>query len=187
MVCYGIYPIYFSVKINFHIFDSEPDVLVDKRAKEKKIKAELKDSLDLMSDVERNSRDSMIFEPHHQHHQQASTPQTMALSIEYANILPSACDYETENGFESCELPPMQPMMIKSESSTSINMCGSTASNGNSNGGIDANGQEEISICIVCDKKFKSKSYLKKHLRTVHTGKQAHNFFNIWLCTIADI
>lgn len=28
----------------------------------------------------------------------------------------------------------------------------------------------EISSCVVCDKKFKSKSCMNKHLRSVHSG-----------------
>lgn len=107
----------------------------------------MKESIDLSSDIERNSRDSLFTE----------STTTMALAIEYAPIVPTVCDYETENGFESCELPPIQPIQ-KSESNTSIDMCGIT-------------GMDEISSCIVCEKKFKSKSYLKKHLRTVHTGE----------------
>lgn len=135
-------------------------MLGDKRSRDRKIKSELKDSIDLSSDVER-SRDSMIIEP----------TTSMALALEYPPIISTLCDYETDNGFESCELPPIQPIH-KSESSTSLEVCGS--SNGhNAVANVIANangGGGEITSCVVCEKKFKSKSYLKKHLRTVHTG-----------------
>lgn len=135
---------------------SDADVLVEKRAKDKKIKSEIKESIDLSSDIDRNSRDSMVTVE--------STTQSLALAIDYVPMMAAVCDYETENGFESCELPPIQPMH-RTESNTSIDVCGSS-------NGIVSTGHDEISTCIVCEKKFKSKSYLKKHLRTVHTGKQ---------------
>lgn len=59
----------------------------------------------------------------------------------------SECD--TNNGeLTTCQIE-------NSESNTSIELCGS---------------DNEISSCVVCDKRFKSKACMNKHLRSVHTG-----------------
>lgn len=91
-----------------------------------------------LSDIEKNSRDSLATE-------------SSNLALDYPSTAASLCDFETDNGLESTESPPIQ----KSESNTSIDLCGA---------------DNEISACIVCEKRFKSKSYMNKHLRSVHTG-----------------
>lgn len=42
---------------------------------------------------------------------------------------------------------------------------------------------DRLSACIVCQKKFKSKSCMNKHLRSVHTGS-LNSFLFIFLSTI---
>lgn len=125
------------------MFNSDADVLNDKKAKDKKNKGDFKDSIDL-SDLDKNSRDSL-----------ATDASSTVVGIDFiTSTVPSICDFETEhnNGIvEAMELPSIE----KSESNTSMDMCG----------------VDEVSACIVCDKKFKSQTYLKKHLRTVHTGE----------------
>lgn len=111
---------------------SEADLLSDKRAKEKKIKEESIDGMDL-SDLDKNSRDSLAIQ---------------------SSIVPSG------------HLSPLNDSQSFNEVDSTISMVDSletlpTKSSKNA----------EISACVVCDKRFKSKSYMNKHLRTVHTGE----------------
>lgn len=41
----------------------------------------------------------------------------------------------------------------------------------------------EISSCVVCFKKFKSKSQMNKHLRSVHAGSFSKSYDNIFFYT----
>lgn len=144
---------------------SEADVLGDKRSRDKK-KNDSKDSIDL-SDFEKNSRDSLATESSSMAIETSvmvmdvgpiamDLPSTSAIPMEPVVTIPLLCDFETDTGLEtiSSDLPPI---LHKSESCTSIDVCGT----------------DEVSTCIVCDKKFKSKTYMNKHLRSVHTGKHS--------------
>lgn len=138
-------------------------MLVDKRSKDKK-KIDSKDSMDL-SDFEKNSRDSLATESSSIAIEPAvlsmdpsaivmELPTVSAIKTEPILSVPLLCNFETDNGLES--MSSDIPSIHKSESSTSIDVCGA----------------DEVSTCIVCEKKFKSKTYMNKHLRSVHTGER---------------
>lgn len=122
---------------------SNADILVDRKIKEKKPKEESKDGIDF-SDIEKNSRDSLVNELINM------VPESVSASLP----LPALCEFDAVP-IENIPVTAFTPVE-KSESCTSIDvLCGN---------------DHEISTCVVCDKRFKSKSCMNKHLRSVHTG-----------------
>lgn len=129
----------------FHPGFSNADILVDRKIKERKSKDDSKDSVDL-SDVEKNSSDSL--------------PNEMIgiMGDASMHIVPALRDFE----IASIEIAPNTALpghLMLME----MNGDHSTSADGNSDG--------EISVCVVCDKRFKSKPCLNKHMRSVHTVK----------------
>lgn len=127
----------------FFLIYSDADILSDRKAaKDKKIKMEnTKDSIDL-SDGDKASRDSLIADA-------ISIPSEQSQMTSFTQILPIECEPVNNDVVTGIQ-------MEKSESNTSLDLCGN---------------ENEISTCIVCDKRFKSKPCMNKHLRSVHTGK----------------
>lgn len=137
---------YVFVKISIlFVFFSDADILVERKMKERKSKDDGKDGIDL-SDIEKNSRDSFGNE-------------LGAMQPEPSNsfmAMPMLCDMEAAHPIETLVSAAPTVAVIKTEN---------VASN-------DINDSDnEISACIVCEKRFKSKSCMNKHLRSVHTGE----------------
>lgn len=122
---------------------SNPDILLDRKIKEKKCKDDAKDSLDF-SDIDKSSRDSLVND-------------LIGLVPEPSiQPLPVLCDFDIvpiENAANASFVP-----VPESDSSTSIELYGS---------------DNEISVCIVCEKRFKSPACMNKHLKSVHTGESS--------------
>lgn len=86
------------------------------------------------------------------------------MSDQSMQILPVLSDFE----IAPIEIAPNTPSDNKFMLTTTngeMNNQTSTLTDGNTNG------DTEISICVVCDKRFKSKPCLNKHMRSVHTVK----------------
>lgn len=126
--------------------------MLDRKIKEKKCKEDAKDGLDF-SDIDKNSRDSLVND-------------LIGLVPEPSmHPLPVLCDFDIvpiENAANASFVA-----IAESDSSTSVELCG---------------GEIEISVCIVCDKRFKSTACMNKHLKSVHTGKSIDSLlFRIFL------
>lgn len=126
---------------------SNADILLDRKIKEKKCKDDTKDGLDF-SDIDKNSRDSLVND-------------LIGLVPEPSiQPLPVLCDFDIvpiENAANTSFVS-----VAESDSSTSIELCGS---------------DNEISVCIVCEKRFKSMACMNKHLKSVHTGNPIETTF----------
>lgn len=121
-------------------------MLVEKKVKEmKKVKDDSKENFDL-SDIEKNSQDGFLLG------MMASMPETPSFETDLCNI-----DFgnnvstvkEATDSFEAVSLDKQDSNLTEP---------------------VTAEKEIEISSCIVCDKKFKSKSCMNKHLRSVHAG-----------------
>lgn len=137
------------------ISNSDPDILIEKKVKD--IKRGRDDSKDFdYSDTEKNSQDGFLLGTI------ASMPET---SID--SDLNKFC---IDNNVPIVkEVTTLQTVSLdKLEISSS-------------DGGTSISEKDiEISSCIVCDKKFKSKSCMNKHLRSVHAGSFLYFNSNIF-------
>lgn len=140
----------------FYFISSNADILVDRKIKERKSKDDSKDSVDF-SDIEKNSTDSL--------------PNEMVgiMADTSIQILPVINNFE----IAPIEISPNTP----SDNGKYVINSVAITTNGENNSNqqpptlLDTNVDGEISICVVCDKRFKSKACLNKHMRSVHTVK----------------
>lgn len=119
---------------------SDADILSDRKAAKDK---------KIKSD---NMKDSIDLSDGDKASRDSLLTDTIAFTSDHSQLTfvpktPSECDTSITE--------PIGLQVEKSESSTSIDTCG---------------GDNEPSACIVCDKRFKSKACMNKHLRSVHTG-----------------
>lgn len=126
---------------------SEADVLVEKKEKKdiKKTKDDSKENFDF-SDIEKNSQDGFLVGVI------GSIPETPIFEPDLCNIAIGSSSQVTQENANCLQAVQLEKLEINSP---------------------DANPTEnnnESSSCIVCYKKFKSKSCMNKHLRSVHTG-----------------
>lgn len=145
----------------------------EKKIKEgKKTKDDTKDSIDL-SDIDKNSQDSFATD----FMNLTSEPMITAAGTSF---VPSLCEIDVNAVMPivvSETTEPVQSIII--EKIENINV-----ENGTTNNEKDA----EISTCIVCNKNFKSKSCMNKHLRSVHTGNiQLNSFKEFFLFSFKDL
>lgn len=128
---------------------------MEKKIKEiKKSKDDSKENFDL-SDIEKNSQDGFLVGI------MSALPETPLFESDLCKIaIPSSVPAVKEVAataqpvsLEKLEISPPESVSIEKDS--------------------------EISSCVVCEKKFKSKSCMNKHLRSVHAGLYFLPFF--WL------
>lgn len=138
------------------IHSSKPDILVEKKVKDiKKGKDDSKENFDL-SDIEKNSQDGFLLSVI------GSMPEAPSFESDLCNV--------NFNGNVSTTIQEatvnLQAVVL--DKSPEINNTGVDAAR------TAAEKELEISSCVVCDKKFKSKSCMNKHLRSVHAGSFSH-------------
>lgn len=142
----------FRLNINFDAFmqicfsSSDPDVLVEKKVKDvKKTKDDSKENFDL-SDIEKSSQDGFLVGA------VGSLPETLSFESDLSNIGIASNVQATKENIATIQAVSLEKLEINSPDSA-------TTENNN-----------QTSACIVCNKTFKSKSCMNKHLRSVHTG-----------------
>lgn len=135
-------------------FNSNADILVEKKVKDikKGVKEDSKENFDL-SDIEKNSQDGFLMGAI------GIEPETPTFETDLCNVAFSDNVSTIED--TTLNLPIKQE--IKQEINTTMDTVRA------------AEKEVEISSCVVCDKKFKSKSCMNKHLRSVHAGLYAIN------------
>lgn len=124
-----------------YFFNSDPDILIEKKIKDiKKGKDDSKENFDF-SDVEKNSQDGFPMG--------AAAP------------LPKTPSFESDLNYVDVgnAVPALKEVVSLDKLEIS-----------SSDGALTVEKDNEISSCVVCDKKFKSKSCMNKHLRSVHAG-----------------
>lgn len=143
-------------------FRSDPDVLIDKKIKEiKKVKDDSKENFDFM-DIEKNSHDGFL----------AGAIGTMSEMSPF--FAPDLCNIgvlssipDVRDTAEDLQLVGLDKLEI-----------------GTPDGATTVEKDNEISSCVVCEKKFKSKSCMNKHLRSVHAGLLLyHDYYHIRFVT----
>lgn len=140
-------------QINLVIFFSDPDILVEKKVKDvKKSKDDSKENFDL-SDIEKNSQDGFFGGT-------VGTVASVGPLLETTVFEPDMCNIAVASNLLVAKesAPNVQPVSLDK---LEINSPDATTPTENNN---------EISTCVVCAKKFKSKSCMNKHLRSVHAG-----------------
>lgn len=137
---------------------SDPDILVEKKIKEvKKGKDENFDFLD----IEKNSQDGFVL----------GTMAIMAATPTFESDLP---DLGSKSNASNVQLV---------KDNTTINLQSVAIDKleiSSTDGTTIVEKDNEISPCVVCHKKFKSKSCMNKHLRSVHAGLS--DLFNYYFC-----
>lgn len=146
-----VYDFFFKLFL-FNCCDSDPDILIEKKVKEiKKGKDDSKENFDF-SDIEKSSQDGFLINAI------ASMPETPTFEPDLCNIGIGNNVHEVKVKQEIKEspnhLPPISLEKLEINSPDS--------------GPVEKD--IESSSCVVCDKKFKSKSCMNKHLRSVHAG-----------------
>lgn len=129
--------------------------MVEKKVKEtKKTKDDSKENLDF-SDIDKNSQDGFL-----------------------VGTIGSAAIQETPT-FEQdfCDRGVSNCLPILNDTGGTLPLVSMVKLEINSPDGIIAEKDNETSSCIVCDKKFKSKSCMNKHLRSVHAGLYHNDHF----------
>lgn len=154
-----------------YLNSSNADVLVEKKVKEIKKggKEDSKENFDL-SDIEKNSQDGFLLGAI------GSMPETPSFETDLCNVDFNADASTLQDA--TLSLPIKQE--IKQEIITTMDTMRTAASVATAAAAAAAVAEEkqmEISSCLVCDKKFKSKSCMNKHLRSVHTGMYAISSF----------
>lgn len=141
-----------NLKISY-FNSSKADVLVEKKVKDIKkcVKEDSKENFDL-SDIEKNSQDGFLLSAI------ASMPETPSFETDLCNVAFNADASAIQDA--TLSLPIKQE--IKQEIITTEDTVRAATEK-----------EVEISSCVVCDKKFKSKSCMNKHLRSVHAGLYA--------------
>lgn len=139
---------------------SNPDILVDKKIKEiKKGKEDSKENFDL-SDIEKNSQDGFLLSAI------GSMPETPSFETDLCNVDFSANVSPT---IQDATVSLQAVSLDKQETNSTMETVR-----------VEKEKEVEISSCVVCDKKFKSKSCMNKHLRSVHSGRYNHfSFVNL--------
>lgn len=125
--------------------------MVEKKVKEiKKNKEDSKENFDL-SDIEKNSQDGFLLGAI------GSMPETPSFETDLCNVDFSANLSTIQDATVSLQAVKLE----KQETNNTVDT-------------VRAEKEVEISSCVVCDKKFKSKSCMNKHLRSVHAGLYLH-------------
>lgn len=142
---------------------SNADVLVEKKIKEIKKcgKEDSKENFDL-SDIEKNSQDGFLLGAI------GSIPETPSFETDLCNVAFNA----DASAIQDATLSRPIKQEIKEEIITPVDTMRAAAA-----AAVAAEKEVEISSCQVCDKKFKSKSCMNKHLRSVHAGLYAISSF----------
>lgn len=150
-----------------YLNSSNADVLVEKKVKEikKGAKEDSKENFDL-SDIEKNSQDGFLLDAI------GSMPETPSFETDLCNVAFTADASTIQDA--TLSLPIKQE--IKQEIITAADTVRAAATATATASSADEK-QVEISACLVCDKKFKSKSCMNKHLRSVHVGLYAISSF----------
>lgn len=146
--------ILFRIEIIYFILYSDPDILIEKKVKDmKKSKDDSKENFDF-SDVEKNSQDgfSMVGQPI------TTLPEIPSFETELENLSVGSSYMAPVNQVISLQTVSMDKLEISSFDGASSTV---------------VEKDNEISSCVVCDKKFKSKSCMNKHLRSVHAGSNS--------------
>lgn len=146
--------ILFRIGIIYFILYSDPDILIEKKVKDmKKSKDDSKENFDF-SDVEKNSQDgfSMVGQPI------TTLPEIPSFETELENLSVGSSNMAPVNQVISLQTVSMDKLEISSFDGASSTV---------------VEKDNEISSCVVCDKKFKSKSCMNKHLRSVHAGSNS--------------
>lgn len=141
------------------MFYSDPDVLAEKKMKEiKKGKDDSKENYDF-SDIERNSPDGFLLGA-----SIGSMPDTPSFEPDFCSIglLPTPMQ-EVKEPVGILPAVSLEKLDINSPDSAVIEK------------------DNEVSSCVVCDKKFKSKSCMNKHLRSVHAGGYSYSMFKCFV------
>lgn len=146
--------ILFCCEIIFH--SSKPDILIEKKVKDiKKGKEDSKENFDL-SDIEKNSQDGFLLSVI------GSMPEQSAFETDLCNV--------NFNGNVSTPIQEatvnLQAVVLDKPEISNNTVAVKDA--------VRTEKETEISACVVCDKKFKSKSCMNKHLRSVHAGLFKH-------------
>lgn len=131
----------------------------------KKTKDDTKDSIDL-SDLDKNSQDSF-------------TADFMSLTGEPlissgATYVPSLCEIDVSS---------VMPIVVGDAVESIQTIAIEKIENINADTSALADDKDETSKCPVCNKTFKSKACVNKHLRSVHTGILSINPFR---CVITN-
>lgn len=116
---------------------------MEKKVKEiKKGKDDSKENFDL-SDIEKNSQDGFLL-----------------------GVISEAPSFETD----LCSIDFDSNLSTIKETTASLEAVCLDNQDNNLIDSATVEKEAEISSCVVCDKKFKSKSCMNKHLRSVHAG-----------------
>lgn len=144
----------------FYSNSSNADVLVDKKVKDIKKggKEDSKENFDL-SDIEKNSQDGFLLDAIH------SMPETPSFETDLCNVAFNADEPTIQDA--ALSQPIKQEIKQEIITPTVDTVSAATAA------AAAAEKEVEISPCVVCHKKFKSKSCMNKHLRSVHAGLYA--------------
>ncbi|XP_031635665.1 uncharacterized protein LOC116348727 [Contarinia nasturtii] len=138
------------IKIHVSAGECEPDILVEKKVKEsKKVKDDSKENFDF-SDIEKNSQDGFVVAA------LGSTPETLSC------VESDSCTAIVGNNGIGNSIP------IVNDTAANQTLALDKLEIGSPDGASAGEKDNEVSSCIVCEKKFKSKSCMNKHLRSVH-------------------
>lgn len=138
-------------KIYSYIYFSDPDILLEKKVKEiKKSKDDSKENFDFL-DIDKNSQDGFLVGAIGS----ATIPETPSIEPELCDKGVASNVPVLKDAAGNLPLVSMDKLEINSP-----------------DGALTAVAEKdnETSPCVVCDKKFKSKSCMNKHLRSVHAG-----------------
>lgn len=125
--------------------------MIEKKVKDiKKAKEDSKENFDL-SDIEKNSQDGFLLDAI------GSIPETPSFETDLCNV-------DFSSNVPTIQDATVSLQAIKIEKQETNNIVDT----------VRAEKEVEISSCVVCDKKFKSKSCMNKHLRSVHAGLFNH-------------
>lgn len=138
---------------------------MEKKVKEKKPKEEPKDTLDF-SDIDKTSQDSFP-------NDLLNLPTEPLITVPPAAFVPTMCDIDVNIPINITEAVATEVPAIPVENDEmNTPPIASTPTE---------KPETEISACIVCDKKFKTKSCMNKHLRSVHTGTNQIIFLKLYI------
>ena len=125
--------------------------MIEKKVKDiKKVKEDSKEIFDL-SDIEKNSQDGYLLSVI------SSMPETPSFETDLCSVGFSSNASTIQEATVSLQAVTLDNQEINNTILNSVES-------------VKQEKEIEISSCVVCDKKFKSKSCMNKHLRSVHAG-----------------
>lgn len=158
------------------IHSSKPDILIEKKVKDiKKGKEDSKENFDL-SDIEKNSQDGFLLSVIGSMPPEPSSFETDLCNVNFNGKVSTTTTIATPlpTAPPPTTITTVPPITIQEATANLQAVVLDKPEIGNNTvvvkDAVRTEKEAEISACVVCYKKFKSKSCMNKHLRSVHAG-----------------